>query len=71
MLHVGTGYPRYMVTTIDTCNGPRAYAGVVYAYHEQITEDFERLTDEEWAARLNQGGARPSEVPWMESVLAE
>jgi hypothetical protein len=26
VLHVGTGYPRYMVATIDTCNGPRAYA---------------------------------------------
>jgi hypothetical protein len=71
VLHVGTGYPRYMVTTIDTCNGPRAYAGVVYAYHEQVTENFERLTDEEWSTRFRQGGTRPSEVPWLQSVLAE
>ena len=71
VLHVGTGYPRYMVTTIDTCNGPRAYAGVVYAYHEQTTEDFERLTDEEWAERFRQGAQRPAEVPWMQPVFAQ
>ena len=71
VLHVGTGYPRYLVTTIDTCNGPRAYAGVVYAYHEHVTENFERLTDEQWAQRFQQGGARPTEVPWLADVLAQ
>ena len=70
VLHAGTGYPRYMVTTIDTCNGPRAYAGVVFAYHEHTTENFERLTDQEWATRFRQDGVRPAEVPWMQSVLA-
>lgn len=59
------------MTTIDTCNGPRAYAGVVYAYHEQVTLDFERLTDEEWAARFQEGGERPAEVPWLTDVFAE
>ena len=71
VLHVGTGYPRYFVTTVDTCNGPRAYAGVVYAYHEHVTENFERLTDEQWAQRFQQGGARPAEVPWLADVLAQ
>jgi hypothetical protein len=71
VLHVGTGYPRYMVTTIDTCSGPRAYAGVVYAYHETITESFERYTDEEWAAKFGQAGVRPDEVPWVSTLLAE
>jgi hypothetical protein len=71
VLHVGTGYPRYMVTTIDTCNGPRAYAGVVYAYHEHVTENFERLTDQQWAQRFAQGAERPGEVPWLAGVLAE
>lgn len=70
VLHAGTGYPRYMVATIDTCSGPRAYAGVVYAYHEEITEDFERMTDEEWSARFQQGGERPSDVPWLNGVLS-
>jgi hypothetical protein len=71
VLHVGTGYPRYMVATIDTCEGPRAYAGVVYAYHEQVTENFERLTDEAWAQRFTSGGPRPAEVPWMSSVTSQ
>jgi hypothetical protein len=71
VLHVGTGYPRYFVTSIDTCNGPRAYAGVVFAYHEQVTEDFERLTDEKWSERFGEGAERPSEVSWMSDVLAQ
>jgi hypothetical protein len=70
VLHVGTGYPRYMVTTIDTCQGPRAYAGVVFAYHETITEKFMRLTDAEWSQKFSAGAVRPDEVPWMEPVLA-
>jgi len=72
VLHVGTGYPRMMVVTVDSCQAtPRAYAGVVYAYHEQVTKDFERLTDEEWALRFRAGAERPSDVPWLESVLAK
>lgn len=69
VLHAGTGFPRYFVTTIDTCSGPRAYAGVVFAYHEDITQDFKRWTDEEWATKLQSEGA--ADVPWMTSVLAE
>jgi hypothetical protein len=71
VLHVGTGYPRLMVTTVDTCMGPRAYVGVVYAYHEHTTKDYERLTDEKWAARFRQGGERPLDVPWLAPVLAK
>lgn len=69
VLHVGTGYPRLMVTTIDTCQGPRAYAGVTFAYHEQVTSDFERLTDEDWSSQL--GAAPAADVPWMAPVLSE
>jgi uncharacterized protein DUF3160 len=70
VLHVGTGYPRLMVTTVDTCQGPRAYAGVTFAYHEQITSNFERLTDEAW---LNQLAAKtpPTDVPWMAPVIGQ
>lgn len=70
VLHAGTGSPRYFVTTIDTCSGPRAYAGVVFAYHESITEDFQRWTDEEWAIKL-QSTDPPGDVSWMTSVLAQ
>ncbi len=40
VLHVGTGYARLMVLTANTCTGPRAYAGLVSSYHEDITQDF-------------------------------
>jgi hypothetical protein len=71
VLHVGTGYPRMMVVTVDACGGGlKAYAGVVFAYHEEITSNFERLTDEDWAGRFTGGGARPADVPWLAPVLA-
>jgi hypothetical protein len=65
VLHVGTGYPRLMVTTVNTCEGPRAYVGVTFAYHEKITNDYMRLTDEAWTAGL----PAASDVPWMAPVI--
>lgn len=49
ILHVATGTPRLMVMTADTCNGPRAYAGLVSSYHEVVTDDWVRRTDDDWA----------------------
>lgn len=68
VLHVGTGFPRKMVITANTCSGPRAYVGVAFAYHEQVTTNFERLTDNAWAQQLQQEGA--PDVPWMKELLA-
>jgi hypothetical protein len=70
VLHVGTGYPRLMVTTVDTCKGPRAYAGVVFAYHERVTENFQRLSDSDWAESVK-AIPRPADVPWLSNVLAQ
>ncbi|MEY4550153.1 MAG: hypothetical protein RL685_6348 [Pseudomonadota bacterium] len=69
VLHVGTGLPRLMAVTVDTCSGPRAYVGLAYAYHEQVTEQFERLTDEVWNERLD-SAVPPAEVPWMQDLIA-
>jgi hypothetical protein len=71
VLHVGTGLPRLMVTTVDTCEGPKAYAGVVFAYHEEVTDNFKRLTDQEWGTRFDPGAPRPADVTWMTPVLAK
>jgi hypothetical protein len=65
VLHVGTGYPRLMVATFETCEGPRAYAGMVSSYFETITQDFMRLTDAEWTTML--AGATP--VPWQGAAV--
>jgi hypothetical protein len=68
VLHVATGFPRLMALTVDTCTGPRAYAGMAYAYHELVTRDFERLTDDEWTSRVEANP--PAEVPWMGGIVA-
>lgn len=69
VLHVATGFPRFMVITADTCMGPRAYAGVSFAYHEKITEDFQRVTDSQWAEELS--STTPPDVPWLTPILGE
>ncbi len=59
-----------IVMTVDTCTGPRAYAGAVFAYHEHLAEGFTRLTDEDWASMLVQD-PRPPDVAWMAPIVAE
>lgn len=27
---------RLMITTVETCSGPRAYVGLVYSYYERV-----------------------------------
>jgi hypothetical protein len=68
VLHVGTGFPRLMVVTFNTCSGPRAYAGVVSAYHETVTSNFQRLTDQEWTTQIT--ASPPAEVPWMADLVS-
>jgi hypothetical protein len=71
VLHVGTGWARLMVTTVDTCQGPRAYAGVVFSYHEVITKDLQRLDDGEWKMRFPGNGSAPEDVPWMRELVVK
>lgn len=67
VLHVGTGDPRPMIVTLETCQGPRAYAGVVSSYHEFVEPGLTRLTDEEWSDRLQR--AEPEAPEWMTPLL--
>jgi hypothetical protein len=70
VLHVGTAAPRLMVATFDACGGgPRAYAGVVFSYHEKITTNFVRLTDRDWSASLN--SMPPADAAWLAPVLGQ
>jgi hypothetical protein len=59
VLHVATGAPRQAVFTFETCSGPRAYVGLVSSYYEKITENFTRLTDQEWSAEIGVEGYPP------------
>ncbi|MDD9941597.1 MAG: DUF3160 domain-containing protein [Myxococcales bacterium] len=69
VLHVATGSPRLMVVMVDSCSGPRLYAGPVFSYHETAPEGLDRITDEEWKARVD-AEAQPS-PPWLSPVIAE
>ncbi|MEO8183928.1 MAG: DUF3160 domain-containing protein [Deltaproteobacteria bacterium] len=68
ILHVGTGQPRMMVVTANTCQGPRAYVGLAFSYGELVTEDWKRLNDEDWLGQL---ASKPfPDAPWLEDVVA-
>ena len=56
-----------MVVAVDTCSGPRAYAGLASSYFEKTTEQFERLTDEDWAESIRH--ANPGDVSWMSDIV--
>lgn len=69
ILHVGTGMPRLMVVTAETCQGARAYAGLAFSYGELVTEDWKRLNDQDWEKEI---ATKPfPDAKWMGSVLAE
>jgi hypothetical protein len=68
ILHVGTATPRTMIVTVESCNGPHAYAGIVSSYREQITQNYQRLDDQTWWSQLNT--APPPEVPWLADLVA-
>jgi uncharacterized protein DUF3160 len=67
VLHVGTGLARLMVVTANTCQGPRAYAGLASSYYQQVTEHYKRLDDPSWAKQLND--APPPDVEWMQDLI--
>jgi hypothetical protein len=73
VLHVGIG-PKYLGVFIAPSPSadfrPTAYVGPVFSYHEKITENFERLTDEAWQAMVQHGQAPPS-PDWANCFLAD
>jgi hypothetical protein len=68
VLHVGTGRPRLMVVTADTCSGPRAYVGLGSSYFEKTTKDFLRLDDKTWSDDITAHG-NPADVAWMKDLV--
>lgn len=70
VLHVGTGMPRMMEIKIQHDGGSlsETYRGFVSNYAEVITEDFHRMTDEEWREQV--GKKMIGTPPWLESIVA-
>ena len=62
ILHVGKQRPRRIVVTVDWPDGVRAYAGVVYSFHEVTLPT--RISDSEWARR------RPPDPAWLAPIVA-
>jgi len=67
VVHVGTGYARLMVVTANTCDGPKAYAGLASTFSQVVTEHYQRLNDTQWNAQYV--GQEPA-LPWLSGLIA-
>jgi hypothetical protein len=65
VVHTGTGAPMLMVMTVPACDGSgsSAYVGPISSWYDVLTENYERLTDEEWAQQKGDA-ARPE---WIDA----
>ena len=71
--HVGIGKVNLGVFLADAPSHsyvPMAYVGPVLSYYEQVTMDFQRMTDEEWEVQV-QGGSVPARPDWVNIYLAD
>lgn len=63
VLHVGTGAPTLAVIVAKDRDGcATTYSGPVSSYFEHISENFQRLTDEEWREMYLKAALRPNLV---------
>ncbi|MEY4577958.1 MAG: hypothetical protein RL701_2661 [Pseudomonadota bacterium] len=68
VLHVGTGHPRLLVVTQDSCATPRAFVGLSSAYYEKVTDNWVRLTDSQWASEISTA-VLPPEPMWVQDLI--
>lgn len=68
VMHVGTGWARLMVVTVETCMGPRAYVGAVSSFHQKVTTNLQRLTDEQWRTEFTPD-QQPMMPAWLDTLL--
>lgn len=71
VLHTGTGYVNLGVFIIPQPGNKKqyiAYTGPFYSYYEKITDDFDRMTDQEWKAMVNEHKI-PARPNWTKSYL--
>jgi hypothetical protein len=66
--HVGTGPINLGVFITEQEGESRAFIGPLFSYYEYITQDFLRLTDEEWKDQYLNSALRPS---WVNLYLAD
>jgi hypothetical protein len=66
--HVGTHDTQALVLVVEGCNGAegRAYVGPIRAWHEVLTENYQRLDNEAWRKMLT-SESPPSRPAWTQS----
>ena len=69
-VEVGVGHPDLIYAIIPGPQGPFLARGAVMSYREFLQPVSQRLTDEEWRARLGAGKAPPRPA-WLEPIYAE
>jgi len=75
VLHVGNGYINKGVFLAPNPTNPEqlmAFAGPVSSFHYEVTNNFKRLTDQEWEQKFMWDGGvdLPSRPDWINSYLA-
>ena len=73
ILHVGVGKINlgfFLAPSPSNNYDPMIYAGPVMSYYEKITENFKRMTDEEWTGLVDGGGV-PARPDWVNIYLAD
>ncbi len=66
--HAGTGSVDMAIISAENYNGePTVFVGPVLSYYELTTNNFTRLTDDEWASEYLQTANRPD---WVNLYLA-
>ncbi len=67
--HAGTGYIDMLITVVEMPDDQKmAFIGPVMSYHEYVTTNFLRLTDQEWKESYFQKSFRPE---WVNGYLAD
>lgn len=70
VVEVGLARPDLIYAVIPTAGGPVIARGAVMSYRELLHPMGDRMTDEQWRARLD-GGDEPPLPPWVEPIYAE
>jgi hypothetical protein len=58
-LEAATGDVRFLIVAVDNQNDRAVYVGPSYSYYEFAVPVSDRMTDEQWQARLSNGKAPP------------
>lgn len=73
ILHVATGKVNlgvFLANAPDSDALPLAFVGPVMSYYQTVTDNFNRLTDEEWATRV-ENGRLPERPDWVNIFLSD